>query len=353
MPSWGEIEREILSVNVGALSRGVSQFDVIRRKYLGQLHGLTGRATIVYATRWTLPMASPPEMLSISPNDIHGFMEALYGITDNNLDLIIHSPGGSPEAAEAIVEYLRAKFDHVRVFVPHMAMSAATMIACAADQIVMGNHSFIGPIDPQLQLTTAFGPRFVPAQAIMQQFEMAKTESIDPAKIRAWLPMLGQYGPDLLATCINASDLSKALVSKWLAKYMFKHDDNGAQTADEIAGWLADHREFKTHGRPISCVDADAHKLKVVKLEADQALQDAVLSVYHAVTLTFTGTGTVKLIENHMGKAYIQAVQMMQTIQIPLGGLPQQQPAPSPQQPAAPLQQPAPPPTRPGRRRGR
>ena len=156
-------------------------------------------------------------------------------------------------------------------------MSAATMIACAADQIVMGNHSFIGPIDPQFQLQTAFGARFVPAQAIMQQFEMAKTDSSDPVKLRAWLPMLSQYGPDLLATCINASDLSKTLVTEWLAKYMFKNDQAGGQTAEQIASWLGDHSEFKTHGRPISRAMAKQQNLKIIELEADQVLQDALL----------------------------------------------------------------------------
>jgi hypothetical protein len=299
------------------------------------MHGLTGRATIVYATKWTMPNVGtvvPLDMLSITPNDIHGFMEAVYGVTSRNLDLIIHSPGGSGEAAEAIVEYLRSKFDHIRVFVPHMAMSAATMLACAADQIVMGNHSFIGPIDPQFQLQTAFGPRFVPAQAIIQQFEMAKTESADPTKLRAWLPMLSQYGPDLLATSINASDLSRTLVTDWLTKYMFKRQRSRQKKAEDVGNWLGSHEVFKTHGRPISRAMAEQHKLHIVKLESDQALQDAVLSIYHAVVHSFLGTAAVKIIENHLGKAYLQLVQT-----VIVGTPEQQQPgAPPAQQPATP-----------------
>jgi hypothetical protein len=340
MPSWGEIGRELSSLQSNPpaqLAPETSPHDLLRRKYLAMMHGLTGRPIIVYATKWTLPgAAAPPDMLSIVPNDIHGFMEAVYGLTDRTLDLIIHSPGGSPEAAEAIVLYLRSKFDDIRVFVPHMAMSAATMIACAADQIVMGNHSFIGPIDPQFLLQTAFGARFVPAQAIIQQFEMAKSESADPAKLRAWLPMLSQYGPDLLATSLNASDLSKTLVAEWLTKYMFKADQDGGRKADEIASWLGDHSVFKTHGRPISLAVAKQHNLKIMELEADQVLQDAVLSIFHAVTYTFLGTGAVKIIENHLGKAYLQMVQMMQM------GMPlfQQPPTGLPQQPAQPPQRP-------------
>lgn len=138
MPSWGEIGQEIATVDASQLSGGVSQFDFVRRKYLVAMHALTGRATILYATKWTMPNPGPPGMLSIGPNDIHGFMEAVHGLTGSNLDLILHSPGGSAEAAEAVVLYLRSKFNHIRVFVPHMAMSAATMLACAADEICHG-----------------------------------------------------------------------------------------------------------------------------------------------------------------------------------------------------------------------
>jgi hypothetical protein len=332
MPSWGEIGREIASVDPAQVSAAASPFDLVRRKYLAQMYGLTGRATIVYATKWTMPNAGagiPPDMLSITANDIHGFMETVDGLTSRDLDLIIHSPGGSAEAAEAIVIYLRSKFDHIRVFVPHMAMSAATMLACAADQIVMGNHSFIGPIDPQLQLQTALGPRIVAAQAIIQQFEMAKTECADPGKVRAWLPMLSQYGPDLLATCINASDLSKTLVTEWLTTYMFKGDQDGAQKAKDIGDWLGSHSIFKTHARPISRAMAKQHRLNIVELESDPRLHDAVLSIYHALAHTFTSTGAVKIFENHLGKAYLQMVQTMM-----LGMPAQQQPGtPVPQQP--------------------
>jgi hypothetical protein len=99
---------------------------------------------------------------------------------------------------------------------------------------------------------------------------MAKSESADPAKVRAWLPMLSQYGPDLLATCINASELSKTLVTEWLTTYMFKGDQDGAQKAKEIGDWLGSHSVLKTHGRPIFRAVAEQHKLKIVELLISQ-----------------------------------------------------------------------------------
>jgi ClpP class serine protease len=61
-------------------------------------------------------------------------MAALHGAKNSNLDIIIHSPGGSLEAAEQIVNYLRAKQGHIRAIIPQNAMSAATMIACACKE---------------------------------------------------------------------------------------------------------------------------------------------------------------------------------------------------------------------------
>ena len=109
-------------------------------------------------------------------------MDVTGGLHDKNLDLILHSPGGSPEAAEGIVSYLRSRFQNIRVIVPELAMSAATMISCAANEIVMGKHSFLGPIDPQLLVSTQLGQRYVPAQAVLDQFDKAQKECHVPAQ---------------------------------------------------------------------------------------------------------------------------------------------------------------------------
>ena len=91
-------------------------------------------------------------MTSIGDEDMHALMEVSAGLHGLDLDLILHSPGGAPVAAEAIVSYLRSRFSHIRVIVPQLAMSAATMIACAADKIMMGKHSFLGPTDLSLSV---------------------------------------------------------------------------------------------------------------------------------------------------------------------------------------------------------
>lgn len=66
------------------------------------------------------------------------------------IDLILHTPGGLVLAAEQVARALRDHPGRVTVFVPHYAMSGGTLIALAADEIVMHPHAVLGPVDPQI-----------------------------------------------------------------------------------------------------------------------------------------------------------------------------------------------------------
>ena len=66
------------------------------------------------------------------------------------IDLILHTPGGLVLATEQIAQALKNHKATVTVFVPHYAMSGGTLIALAADQIIMDPNAVLGPVDPQL-----------------------------------------------------------------------------------------------------------------------------------------------------------------------------------------------------------
>lgn len=326
MPTWGEILKE-LQGPAQELQRKIARrelppttpiaidFDGVRRKYLRTLCEHTHRPAVLYATAWTTPkLGVDPDLLSITPEDVQGFMEVMHGVPEGSLDLILHSPGGSAEAAESLVSYLRSRFSDIRVFVPHAAMSAATMLACSANRVSMGKHSFLGPTDPQFVLNTELGRLPCPAHAIIEQFELAKKECANnPAALPAWLPMLRQYGPALIVRCQLAQELSEELVSKWLEKYMLSGNQKSAEV---IAAHLADHKKFKSHSRFIDREQARGLGLVIEDLEGDQRTQDAVLSVFHAASHTFAGSPTVKIIENHLGKAFIKSLSIQQQISI-------------------------------------
>lgn len=307
MPTWGELLERLKQFQAEGRA---DAFDLVRREALSDLASYTGRNLVLYASAHLQKPRVLPELLSITNEDIEGFMEVFHGLSGTTVDIIIHSPGGRVEATEALVNYTRSKFSDIRAIVPHEAMSAATMFACAANQIVMGRQSCLGPIDPQFQLQTPLGVQSVPAQAILDQFDRAKREcSADRANLPVWIPSLQQYGPALLEQCEHAIALSEELVTDWLARWMLRRSKKRTERSGQIANALSQHERLRTHARPLGPVYLRSLGMKIAPLEADQLLQDKVLTVYHATMHTFAATAATKIIENHNGKAFIKLAQ--------------------------------------------
>ena len=224
MGSWDEIRDEV--------QKSGSQFDNIRRKYLKKLSECTQRNTIAYYSAW---LNKRSDNLDINDLDINGFMNCLCSLDcKKGLDLVLHTPGGDPTAAEAIVNYLRSKFDNdIRVIVPQLAMSAGTMIACSAKEIFMGKHSSLGPIDPQFC--------GIPAYNIKAEFEEAKLDlALHPENTSYWSIKLQQYPAAFMKTAIDAIDLSNILVKDWLGSCMYNKDTDIA-IIDNIFQGLNEH----------------------------------------------------------------------------------------------------------------
>jgi len=309
VPSWGEILKVL---QTEAQLNGGVDLDGARHKYISQLQVLTGRNTVLYTTDY-LGKGGP--QTSINLGDMQGLMEVFKGLSGGNLDLVLHSPGGQAEATESLVKYMRSKFSHVRVFVPLAAMSAATMWATAADEIVMGKHSQLGPIDPQITLPSGIP---IPAGALIEQFEQAAQQlSADPSRIAAWLPTLQQYQPGILNICKSAGDLAEELVAKWLKEYMFSGDADKVNVADEIAAWLSNDKAHLSHGRALTRDQLRDKGMKIVNLEDDDELQDAVLSVHHIAMHSFQSSA-VKIIQNHIGSVFIQHGGQQITVPMPV-----------------------------------
>ncbi len=289
MAGWDDILREI--------SETSSQLDCIRRKYLKKLSEYTNRNTIAYYSAFLLKPNAPN--LEISDSDMTGFMNALKEMDcSKGLDLILHTPGGSPTAAEAIVNYLRNKFNNdIRVIVPQLAMSAGTMMACAAKEIIMGKQSSLGPIDPQFN--------GIPAYNIKMEFEEAKKDlATHPENANYWLIKLQQYPAAFLKTAIDAIELSSALVKDWLGTCMFDNSKD-SETIESIVKNLNEHDSSKTHGRHLNITFCKQIGLKIKEMENDNYMQDLILSVHHSYMITMDTSNAVKLIENQNGKAMI------------------------------------------------
>lgn len=294
MASWDEVLKEVQGTN--------SQVDYIRRRYVKELSEYTGRNTIVYYSSWLNKQGVPD--LDINDADMNGFMTCVHGIDcKKGLDLVLHTPGGSPAAAEAIVNYLRTKFDKkIRVIVPQLAMSAGTMIACSAETIIMGKHSSLGPIDPQFN--------GIPAYNIKSEFEEAKEDlKNNPQNAQYWAIKLQQYPAAFMKTAIDAIDLSDQLVKEWLGTCMFDREKpEDLQIINSIAAKLNEHDDSKIHGRHFNVDFCKQIGLNITMLEDDNILQDKVLSLHHACMITFASTPCIKIIENQNGKSLFTSI---------------------------------------------
>jgi hypothetical protein len=117
------------------------------------------------------------------------------------------------------------------------------------------------------------------------------------------------------------------MVRQWLEQFMLRGQPDAPKVAEDAARWFADYEYFGSHSRQVTLQDVLARGLKGVALESDQALQDAVLSVHHTYAHTFNGTAAVKIIENHLGRAWVK---IAGPIFVAPGAPPQPTPSPSP-----------------------
>ncbi len=100
----------------------------------------------------TMSILGFPVMRYINIDDSEMVIRAIQ-MTDPQIpiDLILHTPGGVALAAVQIAKALKNHPGKTTIYVPHYAMSGGTLIALAADEIVMGEQSVLGPVDPQIQ----------------------------------------------------------------------------------------------------------------------------------------------------------------------------------------------------------
>ena len=297
MPTWSEVQKEINTMPVSREMPKPGPVDIVRRKYLKKLSEKTNRNVIAYYSGFLQRQESVMQS-SIFDGDVNAFMNAIHGLDlSKGLDLILHTPGGVVTATEAIVDYLHSIFGNdIRCFVPQLAMSGGTMIACSCRCIFMGKQSSIGPIDPQ------FG--FIPAYGMIEEYERAVQEiAKNPACVPLWQTIFNKVNPSFITECQHAIELSSELVTRWLVSYMFENLKKAHRKANKVVQALNNHSTTKTHGRHINVDGAIKIGLNIERLEKDNELQELVLTVHHAFMETFNQTTACKIVENQNGVA--------------------------------------------------
>jgi Serine dehydrogenase proteinase len=247
----------------------------------------------VYAS--AVSKSSVPDT-SLGMEDYFTIFDLLRGIKKPRLDFYIETPGGSGEAVEEIVKFLRKNFNYINYVISGEAKSAGTILALSGDKISMTQSGSMGPIDAQVPI----GRSMISAYDYIEWVN-EKRELVDNGKVLSDfdLYMIAQISPGELKKVQNGLDFAKKLVIGWLADFKFKDWDktetNGnivdrelkLTRAEEIADELVNHGKWRTHKRSLKIEDLEDLKLKITKIDEDPDLADIVYRIQTVIKILF------------------------------------------------------------------
>jgi Serine dehydrogenase proteinase len=280
------------------------------------IEGLRNRPLLIYSSKFINALPGTPNNIDIS--DIDGFTDLVQSIRgkSKSVDVLLHSPGGQPDATERIVHILRNDFEEVHFIVPHSAYSAATMLALSGDSITLHPSATLGPIDPQINGT--------PARSIKRGFdkvkEIIKTEG--PEALPAYIPLIEKYSLDLLEICEDSEKLSKELVSNWITDFMLKGKEKHQGQVKDSVEYFSDYDTHLLHSRPL--VISKLKKFDLNIYQSEDPLTELIWEAYVHINGFFGLTAFVKLYENRYGVSWGTQFQQM-VIQPPPQGQLQRQ----------------------------
>lgn len=206
---------------------------------------------------------------AINRDDTLGFVDLLHNLKlDDDLDLLLHTPGGDVDAAEKLINLVHTKVGagSLRVIVPDFAKSAGTLMASGANKILMSDSSELGPIDPQVRFDDGQGNRIWHSvldflDAYRQWAEALRRDPNDPVARM----MIAKFHPATVRMFETVRDRARSFAETQLKKWMFQNNPNGnfSQTAAD----LIDNKKWQSHGQMIGADDALQIGLEVEKLD--------------------------------------------------------------------------------------
>lgn len=270
-------------------------------KLINDYDEITGKHLFLYS----VDLNTPDVPTAISIDDLYTIKDILRNDDSERLSFYIETPGGSGVAAEEIANLLRKKYSYVDFIIVGECKSAGTILAMCGDEIYLNDTGSLGPIDAQIQIGRYYGS----AHDYMKWVE----DKIDEANNNGQLNnfdalMVAQIAPNELVGVQHSLDYGKELVTNFLRDYKFKHwkvtetegkpvDDVLRQKrAEEIADKLADHSQWKTHGRSLKidtlCNDI---KLKVNDLSETPDVCELVERMQVLLRLIFSSSSAYKI----------------------------------------------------------
>jgi len=305
MPSYEAIQDEIRSVD--------GPHEIVRHKYLQLLSEKTGRNIITYYCGVAQKSESQKRRnfaeIGLSDNDKKNLIEAACNLNSTRgLDIILHIPseGINSEIAniELVINFLQSKFGtNVRALIPQIVTSSGTLIAISCKEILMGNYSSIGPIDPKIGGLSTNG--------ILDEVDRALIETqVSPVLSNLWSAILSNYDQVFVERCQKSLLKVTRVARSYLISNMFKGDSNAEQKAKRVMDDLGDLSLRKSNNSHISLKHAKEIGINVTDLGEMVELQHILLSIHYLYLQTFTKTAALKIIENHHGHSFIQDIRL-------------------------------------------
>jgi Serine dehydrogenase proteinase len=236
-----------------------------------------GRPLVVYATS-TRSNATG----RIAEDTIRVFMDQIERVPADKqeIDILLHSSGGDGLVACRLMSLLRERFKHVAVLVPYSAMSAATVFALGADEIVMHPFATLGPIDPQITTNLGNGTsRTFSYEDIRAFFRFLDREArIEDEARRARLveKLLATVDPLFVGRSYRASELATLSAERLLRMHMTSADE--VEPAHSIADAL--NKNILAHNDYIARSRAEALGLPIRR---DEQIEELIWDAYVAI----------------------------------------------------------------------
>lgn len=211
--------------------------EAARQRTIAKIEKERGSRVILLVHRQeTMSLLGFPVMKFIDINDSEQIIRAIH-MTDNDvpIDIVLHTPGGLVLAALQIARAVKEHPGKVTAFVPHYAMSGGTLIAMAADEIIMDKHAVLGPVDPQMGN--------FPAASIIKVVKEKPIDKVDDNSII----MADMAAKALSQMKQNLIELLEDRVGRKKAEEMAEVMSQGTWTHDHPISW----QQAKELGLPV------------------------------------------------------------------------------------------------------
>lgn len=218
--------------------------------------------------------ASPYYRSEVAIDDIKRLQEVVYPFEGQHIDILIETDGGDPDAAEGIVSMLQSILKGFRAIVPLRAKSSGTLICLAADQILMGPSSELGPIEPQIN--------GVPASILIES---------------------NSRGNQLYAE--HALQQTTVVAKRLLERGMMR--DNSQQEREDTVKKLSTRDGFFSHGAVIDHIDAQDLHLNIEYLPVENELWKKLFMLHCFYSFDSSARRASKFFEQEMFSAIVLA----------------------------------------------